>query len=74
MPQSKWQDLADHIRAQIKAGVLKPGERLPSTRDLCAEHNVSAIVVRNAMIHLKAERWVTGVPGVGVFVADHLPE
>ncbi|MEE6260757.1 hypothetical protein [Plantactinospora sonchi] len=31
---------------------------------------MSSIVVRNAMITLKAEGLVVGVPGVGVFVAE----
>lgn len=70
MPQAKWQALADHIRAQIASGELAPGDRLPSTAELCRTHGVSAIVVRNAMIALKAEGLVEGVPGVGVYVAE----
>lgn len=70
MPQAKWQELAAYIRAQITSGTWKPGDRLPSTAELCAEHGVSAIVVRNAMIALKAEGLVEGVPGVGVYVSE----
>ena len=70
MPQPKWQALAEHIRTQIRSGELGPGDRLPSTAQLCEIHQVSAIVVRNAMIALKSEGWVVGVPGVGVFVKD----
>ncbi|MFV2018098.1 winged helix-turn-helix domain-containing protein [Micromonospora sp. LOL_023] len=69
-PNAKWVDLAAHIRKQIASGELSPGAKLPSTSQLCAEHKVSAIVVRNAMIALKAEGLVVGVPGVGVFVVD----
>jgi len=69
-PNAKWVGLAAHIRKQIETGELPPGAKLPSTSQLCAEHDVSAIVVRNAMIALKAEGLVVGVPGVGVFVAD----
>ncbi|HZN74650.1 MAG TPA: winged helix-turn-helix domain-containing protein [Micromonosporaceae bacterium] len=70
MPKAKWQALAEHIRNQIKTGELKPGDRLPSTSQLCAQHSVSAIVVRNAMIALKEADLVEGVPGVGVFVKE----
>lgn len=70
MPQAKWQALADGIRTQIRSGDLGPGDRLPSTAQLCAQHGVSAIVVRNAMIALKSEGLVVGVPGVGVFVRE----
>lgn len=69
-PSAKWVHLAAHIRTQIASGELAPGEKLPSTSQLCAQHGVSAIVVRNAMIALKAEGLVVGVPGVGVFVAE----
>ena len=67
---AKWVTLAEHIRKQIASGELAPGAKLPSTSQLRHEHNVSAMVVRNAMITLKAEGLVYGVPGVGVFVAD----
>lgn len=70
MPSPKWVELADRIREQIKSGELAPGDKLPSTSQLCQIYGVSSIVVRNAMITLKAEGLVVGVPGVGVFVAD----
>ncbi len=70
MVSPKWVALADDIRVQINSGQLKPGDRLPSTAQLCAKYEVSTIVVRNAMISLKAEGLVEGVPGVGVFVSD----
>ncbi|MFK3982181.1 winged helix-turn-helix domain-containing protein [Micromonospora sp. NPDC050397] len=69
-PSAKWVELAGYIRKQIESGELVPGAKLPSTSQLCQQHNVSAIVVRNAMISLKAEGLVVGVPGVGVFVAE----
>ncbi|NJP32367.1 winged helix-turn-helix domain-containing protein [Micromonospora thermarum] len=69
-PSPKWVELAEHIRNQIASGELSPGEKLPSTSQLCQIHGVSAIVVRNAMLTLKAEGLVVGVPGVGVFVAE----
>ncbi|GAB3810845.1 winged helix-turn-helix domain-containing protein [Micromonospora zhanjiangensis] len=69
-PSPKWAELAAHIRSQIDSGELSPGDKLPSTSQLCQIHGVSAIVVRNAMLTLKAEGLVVGVPGVGVYVAE----
>ena len=73
MAAPKWVSLADEIRAQITAGKLKPGDKLPSTSQLCQIYGVSTIVIRNAMITLKAEGFVEGVPGVGVYVTKNPP-
>lgn len=66
----KWAQLADHIRQQIASGELAPGDKLPSTSQLCQQHGVSAIVVRQAIFALRTEGLVEGVQGVGVFVAE----
>ncbi|MEV4628437.1 winged helix-turn-helix domain-containing protein [Micromonospora sp. NPDC049523] len=66
----KWAQIVDSIRAQIESGELAPGDKLPSTSQLCAQHSVSAIVVRQAINALKIEGLVEGVGGVGVFVAE----
>ncbi len=73
MAAPKWASLADDIRDQITSGLLKPGDKLPSTSKLCQMYGVSTIVIRNAMITLKAEGFVEGVPGVGVFVTKDPP-
>ena len=70
MPATKWEKLADHIRTQIKTGELKPGDKLPSTAQLKAEHQVSDAVIRYAMHALRTEGLVESVHGVGVFVTE----
>jgi GntR family transcriptional regulator len=66
----KWEKIADHLRSQIVSGELAPGDKLPSTAQLCKEHDVSAIVVRQAIFKLRTEGLIEGVQGVGVFVVD----
>jgi GntR family transcriptional regulator len=68
--KAKWAQIADGIRAQIESGDLAPGDKLPSTSELCRQNGVSAIVVRQAINALKIEGLVEGVGGVGVFVAE----
>ncbi|MGW5560013.1 winged helix-turn-helix domain-containing protein [Micromonospora sp. NPDC003944] len=68
--KAKWALIADGIRAQIKSGELAPGDKLPSTSELCRQHDVSAIVIRQAINALTIEGLVEGVGGVGVFVAE----
>lgn len=70
MPAPKWEQLADHIRNKIKTGELKPGDKLPSTAQLKAEHKVSDSVVRYAMHALRTEGLVESTQGLGVFVAE----
>ena len=69
MAQPLYQQIADHITRQIESGVLKPGDRLPSTRQLCEQYEVSETVIRFVMIQLKARGLVYGQPGRGVYVS-----
>ncbi|MFI2712561.1 winged helix-turn-helix domain-containing protein [Micromonospora sp. NPDC018662] len=66
----KWEQLADQLRTQIQSGELAPGDKLPSTAQLKAEHGVSTTVVRQAILVLQTQGWVEGVHGLGVFVAE----
>jgi Transcriptional regulators len=70
MPATKWETLAEHIRNQIRIGELKPGDKLPSTAQLKAEHGVSNAVIRYAVHALRTEGLVESIHGVGVFVAE----
>ncbi|WJK38150.1 GntR family transcriptional regulator [Solwaraspora sp. WMMA2056] len=33
-----WKSIRDDLRAQVKAGLLKPGDRIPTTRKLMEQH------------------------------------
>lgn len=68
MSAPKWERLADAIREQIRTGKLQPGDKLPSITELKAIYGVSYGPVRTAMIVLKAEGLIEGVPGEGVYV------
>lgn len=65
-----YRQLAADIRAQIEAGTLAPGDRLPSTAQLRDLYGVSGTVVQFAMVELKAQGLVIGAPGKGVYVAE----
>src|ERR1700678_4411153 len=70
--------LAVQISAQLEAavtgGVLRAGDRLPSSRDLAATLGVSRTVVTDAYARLFAEGWLEGRHGSGTYVADVTPE
>ena len=59
---------ADGFRAQIKAGVLRGEDRLPSVRELAAELSINPNTIQRAYRQLEAEGWIATVPRKGCFV------
>ncbi|WP_424535687.1 PLP-dependent aminotransferase family protein [Sphaerisporangium viridialbum] len=62
--------LGDQLRDGMRAGALKSGERLPSSRGLARLLGVSRTVVTEAFQQLYAEGWLEGRHGSGTYVAD----
>ena len=65
--------LADELRAAIRRGELKPGERLPPERDLVETYATSRTTIRLALGVLKAEALIGSGPGRGTFVRKRPP-
>ena len=68
------QQIFEQLRAAILGGRLNPGQRMPSSRDLCAQINVSRNTVALAYERLLAEGYIETRHGVGTFVNLMLPE
>jgi GntR family transcriptional regulator/MocR family aminotransferase len=51
--------IEDRLRAAIRDGALRPGARVPSTRDLARQLGVSRRVVVDAYAQLAAEGYLT---------------
>jgi GntR family transcriptional repressor for pyruvate dehydrogenase complex len=66
-----YQLLADELRAEIFAGRLQPGERLPPEPELCIKSGVSRSTVREALRLLASQHLIVTTRGVtgGSFVA-----
>ena len=67
---SKTETVILDITAKISSGVLRPGDKLPSGREMREHYGVSQMTVRMAIERLKAAGLVTTTPGAGAFVAD----
>ncbi|NMN98698.1 TetR/AcrR family transcriptional regulator C-terminal domain-containing protein [Antrihabitans stalactiti] len=62
------------IRESIDTGVLAPGDRVPSTRDITRRWNVAMATASKVLTTLRQDGLVRAVPGVGTVVADRAPE
>lgn len=66
--QRLYRQIADQLRAAIKAHEWLEGERLPAERDLAKQLGVSRPSVREALIALEVEGYVEVRTGSGVYV------
>ena len=65
-----YQQIRDGIVALIKAGTLNPGDKLPGTRELATQLEVSRKTVLQAYLELAADSWVETHPGSCTYVLD----
>ncbi|GAB6930516.1 GntR family transcriptional regulator [Paenibacillus sp. JCM 10914] len=65
-----YQQIQDYIRHGIASEKLKPGDRIPTEKELMDQFHVSKITVANALTGLANEKLIARVPGKGSFVAE----
>ena len=64
-----YTQIADRFREQILTGVLLPGEKLPSVRELATGLTINPNTIQRAYRQLEMEGWIATVPGKGCFVS-----
>jgi len=69
-----FQWLYEELRSAVLDGRLKPGSRLPSTRDLSNRYGVARGTVVTVFEQLRAEGYLEGKVGAGTYVSRRLPE
>lgn len=72
--QFGYQRVVDAVAAEIGAGVLRPGDPLPSIKKLAAAHGVSTSTVKLALVLLRRDGLIVGEQGVATYVAERPPE
>lgn len=62
--------LEQYLTAQISAGVLRPGDAIPSETELCARFSISRMTARKAVDYLVRQGKVERRRGQGTFVVQ----
>jgi GntR family transcriptional regulator len=63
--QAPYRRIAAEIRARIDAGELRPGDRIPSVREIVAAEGVSTATATRVAAVLRDEGYADTVPGIG---------
>ncbi len=71
-PEKLSRTVVRQVEQLILRGVLRPGERLPSERDLSEQLGVSRPSLREAVSELQARGLLTARASAGIFVTDVL--
>lgn len=64
--------VAAAIEKMIRSGALRPGDRIPSVRQACRQHNVSLTTVVQAYLNLENQGLIAARPKSGFFVRPQL--
>jgi len=70
MARARYKQLVDAFAADIRAGVLPPGTRLPTHRELAAEKGLALVTASRVYAELEAMGLVSGEAGRGTFVRE----
>jgi DNA-binding GntR family transcriptional regulator len=68
--KSKYQRIADDLRARISSGEYPPGSQLPTKADLMARYQVAVNTVERAIDELRKAGLVETLQGAGMFVCE----
>ena len=70
MPRARYKTLVDAFAADIRAGRLAPGTRLPTHRELAASAGLALVTASRVYAELEAMGLVSGETGRGTFVRE----
>ena len=63
-----YSQIVDNFRAQIASGILQPGDKLPSVRELAQKMSINPNTIQRAYRELEAAGYIQTLPGKGCFV------
>ena len=73
LPVPIWSQIEEGVRHLVASGALRPGDALPSVRDLAREQRINPNTVAKAYQRLVEAGILETRRGEGTFVAEHPP-
>lgn len=68
--QAVYEQIVQQVERYVLSGVLKEGEKMPSTRNMALTLNVNPNTVQRAYMELERNGVIVTAPGRGAFVAN----
>jgi GntR family transcriptional regulator len=68
-----YRQIMRQIREAVALGSMKPGDKLPSHRELAEQLVVAPLTVKKAYDELESDGFLETQRGRGTFVASHIP-
>lgn len=65
-----YEQIEDYFRSLTISGVMKPGEKLPSVRELATGMSINPNTIQRAYRELENEGYIYSIPGKGSFVSE----
>jgi GntR family transcriptional regulator len=73
LPTPIWSQIEESVRYLVASGAQRPGDMLPSVRDLAREQRINPNTVAKAYQRLVEAGFLETRRGEGTFVAEHPP-
>lgn len=70
MARARYKQLVDALAADIRTGLLAPGTRLPTHRELAAREGLALVTASRVYAELEAMGLISGETGRGTFVRE----
>ena len=65
-----YEQVKEDLRRLVVSGALRPGDKLPSVRELAGQLAINPNTIQRAYRELEAEGYICSVPGKGSFVRE----
>ena len=72
-PLPIYEQLKQECKRLILSGIIAPGEKLPSVRELAGSLSINPNTIQRAYRELEADGYLISVPGKGSFAAESSP-